>query len=258
MQMTQQFFVFLTFLFLVPNLSYAAICPWTQEFSLGPQGYHVKRLRKGGTVQSGGLYGIRAKYDFFGPCLLYAGLEGYYGIGTLRGKTGRGDPLKSQFSELNIEGRLGITLKGHSGCKPSFTPFVGYGRFIEENNYSRPSPTHFHFRNIFDYACLGAMFRGEVNERLTLGLNVTTLLSLDGKIKVTHDPEYGSSIMHYEQKFHVRVSIPISYFVACQSELVLTPFYEFRRYGTQYDEHFDFLDTQIKIYGAVIYYRYSF
>ncbi len=254
----------LIFSFLVDPFTYSQAAETTcqrHRVALGPEFYHVKRVRKGGVVQDGYLYGARFNYDHIGRYLIYWGIEAAYAAGTLSGKTGSDRRLKSHFTDQYVEGRIGYTFQNSTGTCASWTPYTGYGYFVENNNYFHPSPAHFHFRNTFSYALLGALTRVNIKPCLTLGLDISAQFNIDGKIKVTHDPELPHSILHYENKIYCRVELPLCYTNQCcgwNGEFCLIPFYEYRQYGEHYQVPFDFPDTKIKIFGAAFQCRLYF
>lgn len=231
------------------------------EISLGPEFNYVTRIRKGGTKQTGNLYGLRGIYDHIGRYLIYCGVEGAYSTGYLTGKTGGGQRIKSRFTQESIEGRLGYTFQSKDRNLISFTPFLGMGYFVELNHYVSPSEIKVHFDNKFAYAAAGVMLRGCITPNLRFGLNATARWNLNGKMKISHDPQYESCSLDYMQKMQGRVSLPIWYKKAWGTyciELGINPFYEFRQYGQKSGVPFDFMDTKVKNWGIDLFYTYSF
>lgn len=230
------------------------------EIAIGPEILYLKRVRSGGTEQSGTLYGVRGRIEHLGRYLIYLGVEGAYAGGTLCGHSGNGTHLKSHFSQSCIEGRIGYTFEPKT-CWFSLTPFLGAGYFLELNHYIRPSPVKVHFDNRFGYGAAG--FRSKVNlmDQLSIGLNFTAMYSFNGKVKVSHDPDYDSATLEYMQKINYRVELPINYvacFRGCPVELSLVPFFEYRHYGKKLGVPFDFLNTHIRDWGADLQYVYRF
>lgn len=241
--------------------SYCDLPKWRDQFSIGPEIYHLKRVRKGGTKQSGTMYGIRLSYEHIGRCLVYYGVESAYAKGTIDGHSGFGAHLKSRFTDFFIEGRLGYTFQSKTASCAQLTPFIGYGYFIEKNNYIRPSPFTVHFKNTFNYFALGARSKAYIRPNLTVGINITGRFSIDGEVDVTHDRNFDDNILKYENEIHCWAGLPISYFVrlwGCPAEFRLVPFYEYRHYGSHHNVPFDFPDTRIKIYGAAFEYLLLF
>ena len=231
------------------------------QFEIGPEFYHVKRTRKGGTEQRGYLGGGRARYDYIARYHIYWGLETAYAYGTLRGKSGDEIRLKSHFSDLSFEARLGYTFQSKTGCCAQFIPFVGCGYFVERNDYVKPTPLSIHFRNTFYYTAVGAFSRAYITPNLTIGLELTTKFSIDGKVKVSHDSEVDAGSLRYENKIHFRAAVPFTYkmcFCKYPTEFCVAPFYEYRHYGHHHNVPFDFLDTKIKNFGLDLFYVIRF
>lgn len=227
------------------------------EIHLGPEVYHVARTRSGGTKQDGVLAGVRGIYDRIGRYCWYWGGEFALAQGSLRGHTGTDARLRSHFDDAMVEGRFGYTLQSCSGTCGLFTPFIGYGFAQERNRYVGPSPVHVHFKNSYDYAAVGFLSRLYYNPCLSLGLNVTVKYGLEGKIKVTHDPEGNNHHMRYENRLMCRICLPITY-QPRRWGLCINPFYEYRHFGGLNQVPFNFLDTKLKIWGCDFFLTYKF
>lgn len=232
------------------------------ELTLGPEICSITRTREGGTRQTGTLYGVHTNFD---RCLerykTYYGIEGAYASGVLKGKSRSGTPLKSNFTQSNIEGRLGYTLQSKGEKYLSLTPYFSAGYFLELNNYKKPSPVKVHFNNRFFYGGIGCILKGCLRPRLHFGLNVSARFSSDGKVTTSHDPEFDSHTIKYMQKVQCRVSLPFSYQFSesnprCSFEAV--PFFEYRQYGKKRAIPFDFLDTRIQCWGIDLMCSYRF
>ncbi len=246
-----QFILFLALISTVPAVANP------HYFSLGPEVYSLKREREGGTRQRGTLYGLRGSYDYLARYKFYIGFEGAYARGTLNGKTGGGDKLRSRFSDSMLEGRLGYTLQSLSGCCGWVTPFVGGGYFWENNDYVKPSPKHLRFRNRYGYFALGCLSGTTIKPGFDLGLYATARFSIQGKVHVSHDPDGEPLTLKYEQKVNCRIALPLTY--GCEKmDFALVPFYEYRHYGRRNAFPFDFLDTRIKVYGADLFFIFKF
>jgi hypothetical protein len=224
-----------------------------KQLTIGPEICYVKRTREGGTHQTGTLYGIRSSFD---RCLeryrYYYGLEGSYDSGVLKGKSRQGAPLKSNFTQSNIEGRLGYTFQSKGEQYLSFTPYFSAGYFLELNDYKKPSPVQVHFKNQFYYGGMGCILKGCLRPRLHFGLNVQARFSVDGKVRTSHDPDYDPATLKYMQKVQCRVSLPFSYqFSESNPRFTFdgVPFFEYRQYGKKRAIPFDFLDTRIQCWG---------
>lgn len=230
-------------------------CGWIKHgrhhFYIGPEVYHMKRTREGGSKQRGTLVGVRLGYERLYRCKIYWAADFLYGYGELRGKSGDENKLKSRFTDLDIEGRLGYTFEQKEGWRCSFTPYSGYGYANEKNNFVSPSPLHVHFCLHYQYVPIGFLSSMQLCPQWTLGLNGKVKILLEAKNKVSNDPEFGESSMMVRNKLHYRVEIPLTY--SCgQFSGSLIPFYEFRRYGGHPNFPFDFQETKARIYGATL------
>lgn len=229
--------------------------------SIGPEIYHVKRTREGGTSQSGHLFGVRGSLERIGRYKWYVGIEGLYGQGTIKGHSSAGLRLKSRLTDRQIEGRFGYTFQGKCGFLPSFTPFLGYGYSEEENDYKSPSPLLVRFQNNSAYVSFGFLSTINVTPDLLVGFNLKARSLVDPTCHVKNDPVFDSLNMHVKEEIQYRFEFPIYYdfYRECHVfELGLVPFYEFRHYGGRENYPFDFLDTKLKLYGVNIQFTYRF
>ena len=227
------------------------------EVYLGPELYHVSRTRSGGTKQDGVLTGVRGIYDRLARYRWYWGAEFAVAQGSLRGHTGTDARLRSHFDDAMVEGRLGYTFQSKTGTCGLFTPFVGYGYAQERNRYVGPSPVHVHFKNSYDYAAAGFISRLYYSHCLSLGLNVTVKYGIEGKIKVSHDPQLETKHLRYEHRMMCRICLPITY-QPQKWGICLNPFFEYRRFGGLDQVPFNFLDTRLKIWGVDFFLSYKF
>lgn len=221
-------------------------------FYLAPEAYHLRRTREGGTEQTSVNYGVRAGYDRIGACKIYWGLEGAYSQGRLKGESGVGNHIRSNFKEWQIEGRLGYTLAQTQGWQLSFTPFIGYGYGEEQNNFIEPSPLKIHTNLFYHYVPAGFLASFCPYHCWQLGLNFKAEFIFNCRSKISRDPEFDSAKMLVGEKVHYRVEIPLSYsFSECWS-VSLVPFAELRHYGSHANFPFDFLKTKLYMYGSMI------
>lgn len=223
------------------------------QVEIGPEFTYLKRIRKGGTVQRGTLYGLRGAYDHTGRYLIYWGLEGAYSAGRLNGKTGNSKTIRSHFSEVNLEGRIGYTLQSKNPTFVSITPFIGVGYLDEKNHYCSPSPVKVHFDNDFFYGAAGCRLHWNLTPRFEFGLNMTARWGLNGRVKVSHDPEYSRTTIKYTQKMQGRISLPLTYktiYAGLEIEWGINPFFDYRHYGRKAAVPFDFIDTRLKSWGG--------
>jgi hypothetical protein len=226
----------------------------------GPEIYFVKRTKEGGVEQDGVAYGIRTGYERIKRYKLYVGIDLLYAKGTLKGKL-LDAHLKSDFTDINFEERLGYTFEGKCGYRPSLTPYIGYGRIWENNDYVHPSPARFHFHNDFTYVPVGFLSRFFACPSLSIGLNFKARFILDGKNKVSNDSQFESTIQSYDEKIQYRFELPFCYqtcLIGHEIGIDLVPFYEYRRYGKRANFPFDFLDTKFIYYGGTLKLAYLF
>lgn len=229
------------------------------QLYIGPEIYHVHRTRQGGTKQDGLIYGFRAGYDRIERYKVYWGFDVLHASGTLDGKSGAGNCLKSHFSDTSVEGRTGYTLKSKCGRKPSLTPYVGIGYFVEKNNFSEPENRPIHFCTRYLYASLGFLSQISLCDRLDAGLNFKAKFPYDAKCKVSHDPEEKDSTQAVKEKFHYRIELPMTYHPCVeidQARISFVPFYELRQYGYHPNYPGDFLETKLHIYGLQVKFMY--
>jgi len=249
-----KFYTFSTYLFLaISCLSATEERQLVNQLALGPEIYYVQRSKEGGTRQGGTLYGARLSYHRIKRCGWYLGGDALYATGTLSGKSGADDTIRSTFTDKYVEGRVGYTFQQKCGYELAFTPFLGYGYFWETNNFRSPSPITVHFENQFSYVPVGFLSHMYLNDNLGLGLNFTTRFLLEHEIKVTHDELFGDGELHYKEKNQYRVELPITYDFCFYERLwrvSFEPFFEYRQYGHLANFPFDFLETKFRVYGA--------
>ena len=248
--------------FIIPSLLHAT--QWVKTYStdpyIGPEIYYIKRTKEGGAEQTGTLYGVRMGYDHVRRYKLYWGADALWAKGTLEGHV-RDEKLKSQFTDTNIEARLGYTFQSKSWRCASFTPYVGVGCFWENNEYQHPSPLKIHFKNTFSYIPVGFLSQIFLLPTLSVGVNFKTRIILEGEQHVTRDPKYDKLTQHFTEELQYRVELPIIYFFCWESRplgLSLVPFFEYRPYGHRANFPFDFLETKLKLYGATLKLLYLF
>lgn len=220
--------------------------------SIGPEIYHVRRTREGGTSQKGTLAGVRGSLERIGRYKWYLGVEGLYARGTIRGHSGTDLKLKSKLTDAQIEGRAGYTFQGKCWLRPAFTPFIGYGYLEEENDFKSPSPLLVKFRNEAQYVSFGFLSTLTLSEDFTIGFNLKAKSLVDPVCHIKTDPVFGHLKMQFKDEILYRFELPIYYdfYRCCQVfELGLVPFYERRHYGGRENYPFDFLDTKLNIWG---------
>lgn len=246
------FFIRIIPLFLVTTLL-AHSTP--HQFYIGPEIYHVSRSKSGGAKQDGTVYAGKIGYDYIKRYCFYFGAEALYGSGTLTGKA-NGERLKSRFIDAYAEGRIGYTFQQKCGCRLAFTPYVGGGYASEKNNFVHPSPLDVHFEIRYPYVCTGFLSSMKFNERWDVGINFKAKYPYDPRNHVTHDPDFDDSKMLVKECWHYRIEIPITYQLSCPWHISFVPFYEYRKYGNQANFPFDFVETQLHTYGALLKFMY--
>jgi hypothetical protein len=228
---------------------------------IGPEISHVKRVRSGGTKQSGNLAAIRTSYERIKRYHYYLGAQLLYGTGILRGHTGGGDKIRSRLKEELIEGNIGYTFQTKCFPHASITPFVGYGYFRDTNKFSPPSNLQIKFTTQFRYISFGCLSSIYVLPCLTIGVNARLKWPLQTRCKVTDDPDFDTIRQIVEDKLQYRIELPVTYFGSClwqHFEFALVPFYEERLYGARENYPFDFFRTKFTLYGvnAQLIYRF--
>lgn len=226
---------------------------FAHEIYLGPEIYHVKRTKEGGTRQDGWIYGVRAGYDHIKRYKFYWGFDTLYAKGTLDGKNGGDAHIKSRFTDLEFEGRIGYTLQMKCWPRAGITPFIGVGYAVEKNHFISPSPLPVHFRTQYYYGAAGFLSQVYIKPYFIAGLNFKAKYLYDTRCHVSHDPEYGSLSMLVKDMFNYRVELPFTFWL-CDSKwyISVVPFYELRQYGGQANFPFDFLETKLYLSGALI------
>lgn len=228
-------------------------CLPNNQIWIAPEFYHMQRHREGGTKQDGFLYGGRLAYERIHGKKFYVGVEGAIATGNLEGHSSIGQKLRSRFTDKSVEGRIGYTFQFNTCYTPWLTPYIGYGHFWETNKYQRPKDLQIHFYNDFSYVPIGFLLQLNLQPHWSVGLNFKCRVLIDSQVKSKRDSIYGNTTLHYKQKLQYRIELPLSYYAFCfchPIRLTIEPFYEYRRYGTQPNYPFDFLDTKFNNWGA--------
>lgn len=246
---------------------------WLKTYALdpylGPEIYFVKRLKEGGSAQGGALYGLRIGYDRVKRYKFYWGIDALWARGTLTGHRKKEnlhvdavtEHLKSEFTDMNVEARVGYTFQCKNWRCASLTPYAGLGYFWEKNFYQHPSPLHIHFKNNFSYVPAGFLSQLFLTPSCSIGFNFKVRYLLESEQKVERDPSYGKMTLHYEEKLQYRAELPVVYFFCwdCHPLAVsVVPFFEYRAYGHRANFPFDFLEVKLKLYGATLKFHYLF
>jgi hypothetical protein len=243
------------FIFSLTVLSLFALCedeyPFRNQFSIGPEGYHVKRNREGGTWQNGWLGGLRGNYDHIKRCRLYWGIEGSYASGTLDGRTGSGIKIRSTFTDELIEGRLGYTFQSKGFPYIRISPYGGYGYFRETNKFKNPSPLHVKFTTQFNYIAFGFLSQATLSPSFAAGFNLKMKYPWHPKCLTSNDPDFSKHTQLIQENVIWRVELPLTYRNCTRFQYLISPFYENRTYGGRENYPFDFFRTRYEIYGVI-------
>lgn len=227
------------------------------RFSFGPQAFYVQRRREGGSIQTGWLYGGQIMYEYIKPRKLYWGAEVNAAVGRISGHSGTKNSIKSIYGDSNIEARMGYTLALQRSCYQFlFIPFLGGGAAVETNHFIHPSPIHLRFRLYYGFISTGFISQFNCSPWFDVGLNFKTKFMLDAKNKVSHDPSFDSSTCLVGNEVLYRVELPVTWKPRPNGYISLVPFYEYRHYGGHKGFPFDFLDTKLNFYGAVLKFIY--
>lgn len=234
-----------------------------RQIYIGPEIYHVKRTREEGAKQRGWMYGGRLEFEYLQRYKFYAGADALWAKGTLDGISGGDSKVKSKLTDENLEARFGYTFQRKHGWKVGITPFTGWGHFWEDNCFVPPSARTVSFKNHFSYVPLGFILQITPcpNWRIYIKYKIRYLLSGVINVRDTTEEEEVKFKMHYQEKLHYRLDIPIMYqFYFCNLNMfaVVDPFYETRRYGRLSNFPFDFYDTKFRIYGVNLSLMYNF
>lgn len=220
---------------------------------IGPETYYAYRHRDGGTKQHGWLVGGRFICDYFRRNKFYWAAEGALGRGTIKGKSGSGNELRSTLYDRSIEARVGYTFRCKKAYKLYLTPFIGAGYFIEENNFKNPTFLHLHFKTSYRYLTTGFLSRISICKQFSVGCNVKIRHLIDPECKISKDPEFDTiSLKIDSDTLQYRIELPVMYHHKKYCSIVATPFYERRCYGRQAGYPFDFLKTTLFNYGLTL------
>lgn len=233
---------------------------WGEEvyrFSLGPEIYHMKRWRQGGTRQRGWLFGGRVRAERIKDFGWYVGLDGLYAEGELRGQTGSGFPLQSNVTDWMAAGRLGYAFKPSLESPNRFIPYWGYGYLAEKNQFKPPSRLTCTFHENFYFTSLGFLSSTNFTSLLSMGLNFEMRFMTEVQSEVTGDPLYNTVHFHVTKELQTRVEIPFAY-SGENLGVTLSPFYEYRHFGGREGYPFNYLNTQFSLLGLMALATYQF
>lgn len=233
------------------------------QIYIGPEIYYANRNKAASgfrTNQDGFVYGGRAGYDRIKRCRIYWGVDGLYASGILDGHKHE-TKVKIDFTDANIEGRLGYTFQGKTGWLPTFVPYVGYGYYRETSKFKKPSPLQIKQTITFDYVAAGFLSQIYPHPLWVIGLNFKARFLFNSKCKISDDPDYEDVTQNIAHNVQYRVELPVTYRLQCWCDklaVALVPFYECRHYGEHLNFPFDFKDTRFNFYGFDVRLMYMF
>lgn len=243
--------------FLILTLSCVIdLSAFTQEVEIGPQIYHLRRSRDGGTNQDGTLYGARISYERLKDFGFYFGAFIDAAYGPISGKTGSGSPLSSNFTDFEAQGLFGYTISCNSRFKAQLTPFIGVGFLQQTNKFKEPSlAAPLQFQDNIEYYSCGFLATSYFNQCWSLGLRITVKWMYEGKCYVTDDPDpfIDDITQIIDNKMLFAIDLPITYklFGECSRyKITLMPFFQTRHLGGRFNYPIDFNDTRYMTYGA--------
>lgn len=248
-------FILLTLIFGLSFLSAA------QTLYVGPEIYHIKRIREGGTRQEGELYGAVFCFERLCRNGLFLDVEARWATGDLKGHTHNHLSIHSRMIELEAQGNLGYTLGLDCLCNLEITPYVGGGAFKGTNKFGNANPIQVKYTDRFYYFSSGILVMAEVLPAIMAGINFQIKWAADGQTKVSDDPDFEPFEMHFDTNPGYYVELPISYQLCggCSTfSASILPFFEYRHYGKRENFPFDFLDTKYYLYGAKLLLGWSF
>ena len=221
--------------------------------SLGPEAYHLKRDKKGGSWQDGWLAGFRGSYEKLNDKGLYFSVDGYWATGELEGNSNSGNTLKSDVTEYQAEGRIGGSYSFPKSCCVTWVPYLAYGYFSSHNHFVSPTPLIYKSKSEFYYFAGGAMLLVSIGNCWNAGFHFKYKLPEEPKCIIQNDPFYGTLTLNMGVQTQYEFELPIRYrsqWAGRKTGLMITPFYRFRHYGHQANYPSDCIDTRFHIWGA--------
>lgn len=231
------------------------------RLAVGAEVYHSRRIKEGGSSQTGTPAGWYASYDRIRSNSLYWGCSGRMAWGRMYGHTGSGASIVSNLMDSEVQGRLGYTLQRTKGTQDALTLFVGYGYFDGTNNFQYPSPMTLNYRDYFTYSLVGFLASAKFTPNFRLSTSFQVQFMSDGKSKITNDPGYNDLVLKMGNRLQYQAEIPFTYLISnhyYHFELSLVPFLRYRDYGGRENYPFDFISTQYQIFGGRLEVAYIF
>lgn len=235
--------------------------PISQKLYVGPEIYSVRRVRAGGSWQTGVLYGGRFGWERIQCASLYGCLTAVYAGGTLRGKSGSGSTLYSHFTDFEGEARIGYTFMKRKGRCCYFIPFIGLGCVSDTNHFVPPSPLTLQFHDFIKYVSFGFLADMRVLPCFDVGLTLILKSMFKGTCNTSGDAGAENTSLRMTNKLQYEVDLPLTWAISKRKEiftLSLVPFYEFRHYGGRENFPYDFLATKFYIYGGRLLLNYQY
>ncbi|MCB1181279.1 MAG: hypothetical protein KDK55_04580 [Chlamydiia bacterium] len=222
-------------------------------FKIGPEIYYLNRNRASGTTQEGRVDGIRASLERIKACGFYVGGDVLYGEGCISGHNRRKHSLVSNLADFIAEGRIGMTLMIPFARYQYIIPYCGYGYFMEKNRFVNPSPLCYQTKDTFKFIAAGFLSGLNFTSQFSMGINVKARFMIDGRSKVTDDPDLDDLSLLMNDTSHYRIEVPFAY-TFCDRlwnfDLEVAPFYEYRHFGGREGFPFNFIDTKFNLFGA--------
>ena len=221
------------------------------KFLLGPEIYHVHRVKKGCGSQDGTALGFRGsieanfeRHGFLATNFLVSSAH-------LSGKNSD-SALQSKFINNYLEIVAGYNFFFNCfACEFKLTPFFGYGSMWENNSFKQKKPIRISFRNQLIYFPLGFHFVYKINDRYSTGVTALLRYIWDGAVQVK-DPFYKKLVQRYEEHPQYRLEAFLNFCIElCKKNVDLSSsiFYEYRHYGSAINFPFDFIDTKFEFWG---------
>jgi hypothetical protein len=246
----------LLFLLLLSSQAWGYLAPSCRNphrFGLGPEVYFAERRKEGGSEQHGLLYGFRMTYDRVRPWGLYWGIDGHYAHGRLKGHSGRGASLNSNFEVGEVEARFGYAMDFKCRLRPWILPFMGVGYITHVNRFLPPVMLPVRFNISYEYIATGLALGIWLAPQWDVQLVLKAGFPFNMRCKVTNDPSFNDLKQLIDEEVQYWVDLPITYhrcFNGHPVAISLVPFFRYRRFGGREGFPFDFIDTRFQFYGA--------
>jgi hypothetical protein len=212
----------------------------------------LQRDKETGAKQEGSLWGLQGSYGRFKRYGWYLGADASYLAGVLRGRVNDEIDLRSRFSDLLFEARVGYTFWQKEGWRCGITPFLGGGYIEERNNFTDPSPLPVHLKTTYGYGTVGFLSWVQPLCCLKVGLDCKVRMPYEPTCSVTRDPDNPSFTQRIGQKLQYRFDLPITWSINQTCRISIDPFLDYRTFGSQTNYPFDFIKTNETFLGLFI------